>query len=432
MMATSADGEKLLLFARDGDIRSIDMLISKYTGTKITEIANYTDRGGNTPLIMASYYGRSEVVEKLLKLGADTSKANEKGVNALLAATKRLESVEVDGKMGSVEHSNYSRIVEMLKEHADKEQMKAMARRSEALASSTIAIFPSFHNDNSESAELKDWIRQRKISGKRIVVAYEMPADEDMKEKFSSISTSEDLDGVIKNIMPEFRDAQRNLLEGIVAEGVQIYPFDLKNHKMAVEHGIFGLFIIPSVISEMLDKGSVSLEKLLNAEIATQASTYIFNESRNAAMAHNAKELAERNAPCTLLVICGSMHAPALESKLSGSGIQVELARDRDAPAVRSGKFSYDASLAGYNAATNAMLNNDELTLLRSLCLMLEIKKYKGTNPKDNVAIRGKALDSVEKLYSRDKLIELLGSRVPSLSLESRNTAEMGKRIRNV
>ena len=431
-MDITEEGERLLQLAMVGSIQSIEALLSKHTGEELTEVVNYANSSGNTPLIIASNYGRYETVKKLLEHGADPSKANKKGVNALFAATKRLERLDMEGKISSAEHSAYSRIVGVLTQHADTEQLKAMARRSTTLASSKIVIFPSVHYDNSEAAELRDWIRQRTNAGERIVAAYELPADKDIQEEFSTLTSQRDLDSVLKHIMPGFMEAQRDLLGVMVAEGVRIYPLDLKSYKLATEYGVVGLFYMPSVISEILGKSNITLEELMAAQIMGNASAYTFNKDRDNAMAHNAMELVEQNAPCTLLVICGAAHAPALNSKLLGSGIPLEFARSSGVRAVRIGEFHYLAYLAGYHAATEFMSNTDEITLLRSLCFMLETN-YKATDPKEIKAREVKALDTVEKLHSRDELINFLISRVPTLSLESRSSiGEATKRIRTV
>ena len=60
------------------------------------------------------------------------------------------------------------------------------------------------------------------------------------------------------------------------------------------------------------------------------------------------------------------------------------------------------------------------------------MRNNEGANPKDIAAMGGRALDVVERLHSRDNLIEFLSSRVPSLSLESRNMTEIGRRIHNI
>lgn len=47
---------------------------------------NLVDNYGNTPLIQACIYNNPEIVDLLIKSGADVNKENSKGVTALLLA----------------------------------------------------------------------------------------------------------------------------------------------------------------------------------------------------------------------------------------------------------------------------------------------------------------------------------------------------------
>lgn len=77
------DGEiSLCEAAAKGDIHRVKDLIK--SGINV----NFADSDGNTPLILASFYGYTEIV-KLLIQAADVNKSNDKGITALAIAIKQ-------------------------------------------------------------------------------------------------------------------------------------------------------------------------------------------------------------------------------------------------------------------------------------------------------------------------------------------------------
>ena len=75
------DNGSLLKACRIGDVERAALMISG--GADV----NQTNDDGCTPLFIASWYGRTKVVEKLLEAGADVNQATNNGMTPLIIAS---------------------------------------------------------------------------------------------------------------------------------------------------------------------------------------------------------------------------------------------------------------------------------------------------------------------------------------------------------
>jgi hypothetical protein len=77
---SDAAPEKLFDFARDGDAAALAQYLDEGTA------ATVTNEAGDSLVMLASYYGHSEIVDLLLARGADPNQENHKGQTPLAGA----------------------------------------------------------------------------------------------------------------------------------------------------------------------------------------------------------------------------------------------------------------------------------------------------------------------------------------------------------
>ncbi len=396
--------EKLLLMVKTGNFSDISALL-----TQFPEVINGTDKNGNTPLILAAYYGNDMIVKLLIARGSDVTIKNKKGFDALYIARheqKKAYAESPDSVQGK-KFEQYNAILEMLYQNSNADQLKDIARRDSELSKTKVYIFPSIHPDESEAGELQRWIHRQKEHGIRLIVMVEFGAEENARDAFSNIDDPKKFESISKYIVPQFKAAVIKMLEVLRDEKLPLYPVDTRAGEHIKEQrkylsGVMG-FRVENAIKDGGDVDSV-----VRAHIEDSMDKDHWLHNRNVNMIRNIRELAEQNSPCAILMVCGAGHASEIAEGIRSGSLSFEMIRGKDTLAVQMGNQG-DAGRLAAKAIRNGMdTDATRIDLLRSLCMQLEMRT-EATAADDDASNRKFDMDKLRAdvaLISKFKTVE--------------------------
>lgn len=364
--------EKLMLMIKITSISEASALIRQFPS-----IINSTDRNGNTPLILAAYYGNDMLVKFLIENGADVTIKNNKGYNALYMARHEHEKASTDpsDSIAAKKLGRYNSILSMLYAKSNEDQLKDLARRDADLSSTTVYIFPSIHPDATEADELRKWIRRQKEAGIKLIAMFEFGAE--AKDTFSDLGNPKKLESLSKRIAKPFREAVTGMFEMFRDEQLQVYPVDtrISEHRKDISK-LLGNGVNSRVEHIIREDGD--LDRILRASVEEYAATNTWLHNRNVKMISNIKELAGQNAPCAILMVCGAGHAAEIEEGVKSRGLKAEIIRDDNSLALQVGRMDHAACLAAQTIKNGVFDDSLKGSLLRQVCFVLELRPKGG------------------------------------------------------
>ncbi len=407
------EAEKLLLMVKAGVSTSeISAFLSRSP-----ETVNARDGNGNTPLILAAYYGNDRLVKLLLSHGADASLKNGKGRDALYMARHEHEkaSNEPSGSVYSEKLGQYGRILDMLYEISDADSLREVVRRESALSETTVFIFPSIHPDASEADQLQEWIRGWKATYANPIVMFELGSES--RSEFLNLGHPGAIAEISKRINKGYRTAVSKMLEVFRDEGLRVYPIDTRASEHRKEYSKY-IDNGAAMAVEHIIRGGGDVDALIKASVQEYSSANTWLHNRNLKMIDNVKELAEQNAPCSILLVCGTTHATDIAEGVRARGLNSEIIRDKESPTVRMGNMDYAACLAARAISNGAPVDAFLPDLLRQVCFAMETRpegSYEDSGDEFSISDIRAAVDRVDSLRTVDDMRRFLADKMAEI-----------------
>lgn len=315
----------LTLLIREGNSAEAAKLIEKFPGT-----INMADGKGNTPIMMAVYFGDEMMVRLLVSKGADLAPVNANGFDALGIAKHCYD--DAMNSSASVLHqekiAQRKAIFDFVCQHSEVSKIKLLVRKDIEAESAKIYIFPSVHFDDTEADELRAWIREHRDSGTKFISSYELAADMGMRNAFKDLNNAKSFEYVLSLIIPEFKEAFGKLLCVFRDENVEVYPVDTKRTDKERKEDMRMFLTAAEATRSLMENYDGSMEKLFSTHVDEMILKGRWLHARNANMVSNIRELTKQNAPCVFLHVCGAAHATEIKQMLIASGFDAALLRE--------------------------------------------------------------------------------------------------------
>ena len=315
----------LTLLIREGNSAEAAKLIEKFPGT-----INMADSKGNTPIMMAVYFGDEMMVRLLASRGADLAPVNANGFDALGIA-KHCYDDAINSSTSALRPEKIAQrkaIFDFVCQHSEASKIKLLVRKDLEAESAKIYIFPSVHFDDTEADELRAWIREHRNSGTKFISSYELGADMGMRNALKDLKNAKSFEYVLHLIIPEFKEAFGKLLCVFRDENVEVYPVDTKMADKERAENMRMFLAAAEVTRSMMENYDGNMEKIFDAHVDEMILKGKWLHSRNANMVSNIRELTKQNAPCVFLHVCGAAHATEIKQMLVASGFDATLLRE--------------------------------------------------------------------------------------------------------